>query len=106
MPCEVSLGYTGTAVTLRLAGQLGEPDVPRLRSALEQAEGRPLRRLILRLHELESIDVGGVRSLAFAQQRLRPESEVVVDGARERVRQAFRSGGLDPALTYLETPLL
>ncbi|MGW9048143.1 STAS domain-containing protein [Streptomyces lydicus] len=103
MHFEASLGYTGATATVHLAGVLDEESVPQLRSLLEQAAAhQPLRRLILRLHDLESISTGGVRSLAFLQQHLEPQAEVVVDGATGSVRQAFRRGGLDSALTYLD----
>ncbi|WNI17263.1 hypothetical protein [Actinacidiphila sp. ITFR-21] len=60
------------------------------------------RLLVLRVHELNSLAPTGVRCLAFAQQHLAREVEILVDGAREEIRHALRLGGFDQAATFIE----
>ncbi|GAA3753176.1 STAS domain-containing protein [Salinactinospora qingdaonensis] len=101
MNFEAFLGFTGSTATLHLAGSLDDASLPVLRSLVDQAVQQPLRQLVLRIDELESMTPGGVRCLAFAQQHVAPDVEIIVDGANEQVREAMRLGGFDQAVTFV-----
>ncbi|KUP98591.1 STAS domain-containing protein [Thermobifida cellulosilytica] len=104
MNFEAFLGFNDTTATLYLSGVLDDSALPVFRSLIDQAVQRPLRRLVLRAHGLESITPGGVRCLAFAQQHTAPGVEIIIDGASEAVRDAVRLGGFARAVTFVEQP--
>ncbi|MBR7830523.1 STAS domain-containing protein [Actinospica sp. MGRD01-02] len=101
MAFDARLGFAGTTANLHLAGEMAEGDAARLRSLVDQATARPLRRLVLYLGGLESLTVSGVRCLAMAQQQLAPGTEVIVDGVGENVVRLLRLGGLDRSVTLV-----
>ncbi|MDN3258746.1 STAS domain-containing protein [Streptomyces sp. CSDS2] len=98
---DAYLGFAETTASIHLAGDLSEHDVPRLRSLIDQAARQPVRRLVLDAAELTSMDAGGARCLAFAQQQLPAGAEIVVDGAGAAVLEALRFNGLDRSVTVV-----
>lgn len=102
MGFEAYYGFTGSTATVHLAGDLTDKRVPAVRTLIEQALARPVHRLVLRLHGLDSITAAGVRCLCFAQQQLPAGAEIVVDGASEAIREQLTSGGLIQCCTVVE----
>lgn len=102
MSFDASLGFTGSAASIHLAGDCADSHAQVLRSLVDQAVARAPRRLVLRVHELSSLSPAGVRCLAFAQQNLPPGTDILIDGAGTEIRAALRLGGLDRALTFIE----
>lgn len=101
MAFDAYLGFTGPVATVYLSGDLTDARVPALRALLEQAVTQPLNRLVVRMHDLESISVGAVRCLAFAQQQLPNGVDIVLDGPGEPVRQVLRDSVFDQAVTII-----
>jgi len=102
MAFDAYLGYSGSTVTVHLSGDLADRHVPSLRQLIDQALQRPVSVLVLRMRELTSLSPGGVRCLAFAQQRMARGAEIVLDGASEDVLRVLRAGGFDRAVTVVE----
>jgi anti-anti-sigma factor len=101
MAFEAYLGFTGPVATVYLSGDLTEARVPTLRALLDQAVKQPLNRLVVRMHDLDSITSGAVRCLAFAQQQLPPGADIALDGAGEHVRRVLRDSVFDQAVTII-----
>ncbi|WP_433889504.1 STAS domain-containing protein [Streptomyces sp. CA-111067] len=101
MAFDAYLGFSGAVATVYLSGELTERRVPALRALLEQAVTQPPNRLVVRMHDLESICVGAVRCLAFIQQQLPGGVDIVLDGPSERVRQLLRDSVFDQGVTII-----
>ncbi|ARQ70593.1 STAS domain-containing protein [Streptomyces marincola] len=102
MSFEAYLGFTGDSAAVHLSGDLGESDVPVLRSLIDQALARGARSIVLETDQLHSIVAGGARCLAFAQQRLPEPGRILVKGTREPVRRMLSQAGMERALTLVE----
>lgn len=103
MSFEAYLGFTGTSATVHLSGDLGEIDIPVLRSLIDQALDRGARQLVVEAEQLRSIVAGGARCLAFAQQRLPKPGHILVRGAHEPVRRTLAQAGMTDALTLVDS---
>ncbi|MFJ6700843.1 STAS domain-containing protein [Streptomyces sp. NPDC091272] len=101
MSFEAYYGFSGATATIHLSGQLTDRQVPALHTLVEQVLSRPVRRLVLRVHELDSLTAGGVRCLAFAQQRLPPDAEIVMDGAGPQLRSVLAASGFEGSVTVI-----
>ncbi|WP_019891687.1 STAS domain-containing protein [Streptomyces purpureus] len=105
MTFEAYLGFTGSAATVYLSGDLTDRQVPALRRLIEQALTRPPSRLVLKMADLTGVSAAAIRCLAFAQQQLPPGAQIVLDGAGEDVRRVLAASGLDRAVTLVtQTP--
>ncbi|GAB2913411.1 STAS domain-containing protein [Streptomyces mayteni] len=102
MTFEAYLGFSGSAATLHLAGELREIDVPVLRSLLDQALARHIDRLTIEAEELTGIAAGGVRCFAFARQRLPEHARLLMEGAAPQVREMLTRGGVADTVTLVE----
>jgi anti-anti-sigma factor len=98
MDFEAYIGFSSTTAALHLSGDMTERDVPQLRSLVDQAATRPVSRLVLYVAQLSFLTGAGVRCLALAQQ-LMPDTEIIIDGASEPIREALRLAGLERSMT-------
>jgi anti-sigma B factor antagonist len=89
----------GTAMTLRLAGELDLASVPILRDCLEGLDG-VFGRVVLDLTELTFIDSAGLNLLVITKQRFEPQlRELVLTNPGSAVRRVLEVSGVDQILT-------
>lgn len=89
---------------IRLAGELDASSAPSFKSTVEEAAAVAPSRLILEMSQLDFMASAGLRVLIFAKQKMGPNVEVHVVGAKENVRQTIAMTGFDRSVVMINEP--
>ncbi|OLB81977.1 MAG: hypothetical protein AUI14_01570 [Actinobacteria bacterium 13_2_20CM_2_71_6] len=95
MSFRSKLNVDGATATIRLAGELSSESAEQLNRLVGQAAGEPVQRLVLLMAELTYMSSAGLRCLVFAHQKLGPDVEIVLVGARPEIADTIKLTGLD-----------
>lgn len=96
------LDVTETGTILTLSGVLDESTLPALEAELERAVAQQPKRLVLAMHELESVIEPAIRALVLARHRMDVDLDIIVVGARDRIREALAGADFAEECTFSE----
>lgn len=96
---RASYDFSQDMAMIRLSGELDEASVPLLRSLISRAAEETSGRIVLEIHELNSISAAGVRCLVSAQQAMWLGADLVVVGAGPVVSRMLRLAAFDRTAT-------
>jgi anti-anti-sigma factor len=91
----------GTA-KISLTGLLNADAVGRLQEVLAQATEKPVKRLVLLLHDLQCVTTVGMRTLIFIKQKLGAEVELYIVGAKAQIEHFLRISGFCEGVKILD----
>ena len=98
-PLTITSRTSGAEVTLGVAGEIDLATSATLDLALDDAEQRQPRRIVLDLSELEFIDSSGLKVLCQAHERAEGEGHVLVlSNVPAATRRLFAITGIDALL--------
>lgn len=92
----------GTAI-ITLIGELDASTAPQFKEEVERAAAGQIRRLVLKMADLEYMASAGLRVLIFAKQKMGPDVDVYVIGPQEHVLDTLRKTGFDRSCIVQES---
>ena len=94
MPFSSHMDITDEGIArITLSGDLDASVAAAFKADIEAAASRGAKRLVLLMQDLQYMSSAGLRALIFAKQKMGPNTDIYVVGAREPVLETMRMTG-------------
>lgn len=88
---------------ITLVGELDASVAPQFRSLIEQAAQLNPRKLVLMMSELDYMSSAGLRSLAYAKQKMGHDVDIYMVGVQESVMETITMTGFHQSVIVLDS---
>lgn len=99
MEAKYTINEVDGIINILLEGRLDATNAPALMEDLKQFIGKPIKEIAFIAKDLDYIASAGLRTMIFAKQKINPEADISLAGAKEEVLEVIKMSGLDNFLT-------
>ena len=99
MLSEIRLDIENDLARFYLTGRLDTVNAPTLTEHLRSLIGRPVKKVIFMVKDLDYISSAGLRAMVFAKQKIGPDIEVCITEPKPAVLDVIKMTGFDTFLS-------
>ncbi len=100
---NVLVGISGDTAELVVAGKLDENALDIFEAEMRKVVARQPRRIVIHARDLQYVSSAGIRAIVFARQKMDIDAGIVLVGANDQVKEAFRQAEFAEDVTEVES---
>lgn len=102
VPFSASADLSGKVAKLTLTGELDTNAIPILVAQLNRVIAAQPPKLVVLMHNLESMTSAGVRAFVFAKEKMAVDLDIIAVGAKPEVKDLFEQAELAEDIQFLD----
>lgn len=103
MAFNTTLDIANGIARITLSGELDAAAAPEFRSQVEAAAQAQARRLVLLMQDLSYMASAGLRTLAFAKQKMGADVDIYMIGAQDGILETLRMTGFHNSVILMDS---
>lgn len=103
MEGSFSTELSNEVLKITAAGKLDPTNAPVLMEELKSYMGKPVKKIVFFVKDLEYMSSGGLRTVIFARQKVGANADVYMIGAQEMVMHVLKMSSLDDFIKFQDS---